>query len=134
MKTTDPHRLDRYLRAQECPAPGYALASYRRALAELQAGRKRSHWIWYVFPRLTGTSTMSQYYGLGDRWAARAYLRHPVLGPRLLRCVEVVLACKRTLLEIFGPVDEAKVRQTAELFASVADRDAVLFLHLLCKR
>ncbi len=128
-RAADPHNLARFVRAQN------SCGTYWNALAELRAGRKVSHWIWYVMPRLTGTSTMSQYYGLGTRWAARAYLKHPVLGPRLLRCVEAVLANRgRTLLEIFGDVDEAKVRECAELFSSVANADAILFLQLLCKK
>ncbi len=125
MHNRDPYNLDRYLRAQDRGC------AYQWALYELRCGKKKSHWIWFVMPRLTGSSRMSQYYGLGNRWAARAYLRHPVLGPRLLRCVEAVLACRNTMLQIFGAVDAAKLRQTAELFASVDG--GPLFLHLLCK-
>lgn len=128
---TDRYNLERFTRAQN------AGGAFFYALEELRAGLKRGHWIWFVMPRLIGPgySSMSQYYAIRDRWEARAYLRHPVLGPRLLRCVEAVLAARgRTLLEIFGEVDEVKVRQCAELFASVALTDTShLFLKLLCK-
>lgn len=122
---TDRHNLARYIRAQEWRG------IYRQAYAELRAGRKRTHWIWFILPRLGGTSEMSTYYGLGNRWAARAYLAHPVLGQRLLRCVEAILASPNTLYEIFGAVDEEKVRDTAELFASIDNNG--IWLTLLCK-
>ena len=136
MYGTDRYNLNRFVWAQDRPVRtgfGQYHSEYEIALAELRAGKKRGHWIWFVIPRLTGTSSMSQYYGLGNRWAARAYLKHPVLGPRLLRCVEAILAARGTLLEVFGDVDAAKVRQTAELFASLNVASSHLFLKLLCK-
>ena len=82
---SDDYDLDRFVKAQE---PDYA-----RALSELRAGRKRSHWMWYVFPQLRGLgfSPMAQRYGISRLSEARAYLDHPVLGERLRECVEAVL-------------------------------------------
>ena len=123
MPRCDPHDLKRFLVAQQYRG------TYRQALAELTAGTKRTHWIWFVMPTLPwpGSSAVSAYYALGGRRAARAYLRHPVLGPRLLACVRAVLAVRgRTLLEIFGPLDEPKVRSCAALFASLGV-DTVFF-------
>src|SRR5687768_1269906 len=110
MNHTDPYHLDRFLRVQEWRG------TYRQALIELRAGKKVGHWIWFVMPRLIGPgySTTSEYYAIGSRWEARAYLRHPTLGTRLVECVRAVLAARgRTLVQIFGPVDAAKVRQCA---------------------
>ena len=127
MNTTDHYNLRRFLLAQNVGR------TYDIALSELRAGKKRSHWIWYVMPRLIGVgySSMSTYYAIGNRWEARAYLRHPILGARLLACVQAVLKCNGTLLSIFGDIDAPKVRQCAELFASVSDDP--IWLHLLCK-
>lgn len=125
-----PHNLRRFVRAQDRDS------SYHQALAEIQAGRKVTHWIWFVFPRLIGPdySEMSEYYAIKDQQEAEAYLRHPVLGPRLVECARAVLANQdRTLLEIFGPVDGPKVRQCAELFGSLPGADPV-FKRLLAKK
>jgi len=105
--------LQRFLDAQR--------ATYDRALQELGAGRKRSHWMWYVFPQLAGLgfSATSQLYGISDLDEARAYLAHPVLGARLLECVDVLLASPAhlTASEIFGCPDDLKLRSCATLFA-----------------
>jgi uncharacterized protein (DUF1810 family) len=95
------------------------------ALAELRAGQKRSHWMWFVFPQLRGlgVSPTAQHYGIADLAEAQAYLAHPVLGSRLIACTEAVLAIEgRTLLEIFGSPDDIKFRSSMTLF-SVASAD-----------
>ena len=86
---SDPFRLQRFVDAQD--------GVYERALGELRAGRKRTHWIWFVFPQLTGlgSSAMSQEYGISSLDEAVAYLRHPLLGPRLVECVEAVASRSR---------------------------------------
>lgn len=125
----DRYDLQRFVRAQNSDG------MYERALCELIFGKKRTHWIWFVFPRLIGLdySSTSTYYALPNRWAARAYMRHPILGPRLIECVRTVLKHRRRwLIDIFGLVDAAKVRQCAKLFASLAGADPV-FKRLLDK-
>src|SRR5947209_19087460 len=81
----DPYDLGRFVRAQE--------ENYEEALAEIRAGRKRSHWMWYVFPQFDGlgSSPTSKRYAIKSRAEAEAYLRHPVLGPRLVACAEAAL-------------------------------------------
>lgn len=116
----DPHDLARFLRAQE--------DSYAQALRELRAGTKRSHWMWYVFPQLDGLghSAMARRYAIKDAGEARAYLAHPVLGPRLLAGAEAVLAHagRRSASEIFGSPDDLKLRSSATLFAHVSAPDS----------
>ena len=117
---SDPHRLSRFLEAQE--------ASYSQALAELRQGQKRSHWMWYIFPQLAGLgrSATAQYYGIKSLAEARAYLAHPVLGPRLVECCETVLAIPdRSAQAIFGSPDALKLRSCATLFAGVAPAGSV---------
>lgn len=108
----DPYDLDRFVRAQE--------PDYGRALSEIRAGRKRSHWMWYVFPQFVGlgSSPTSQLYAIKSVAEAEAYLRHPVLGPRLVECSEVVLGTEgRSAHDIFGTPDDLKLRSCATLFA-----------------
>jgi uncharacterized protein (DUF1810 family) len=119
--------LDRFVRAQE--------ARYDVALAEVRSGRKRSHWMWYVFPQVAGlgSSAMSQRYAIGSAAEAKAYLAHPVLGPRLVACFEAALAVDgRSAAEIFGSPDDMKLRSSATLFASVSPPGSV-FERLLQK-
>lgn len=107
--------LERFVDAQE--------ADYDRALREIRAGRKQSHWMWYVFPQFAGlgTSPTSQHFAIRSAAEASAYLAHPVLGARLLECAEAVLAVEgRTAGEIFGSPDDMKLRSSATLFASVS--------------
>ena len=113
--------LERFLRAQDNGS------SYERALAELKAGRKTGHWIWWVFPQLKGlgTSHNSTYYGLADEAEAAAYFAHPVLGARFRECVIIVHGhlCKdgRSPLELMGSeIDAVKLRSSLELFLKVA--------------
>ena len=97
--------------------------TYDRALAELRAGAKASHWMWFVFPQLAGlgSSAMAREYAISSQDEARAYLAHPVLGPRLRECARVVAATRGSSAErIFGPVDAMKLRSSMTLFA-VAD-------------
>jgi uncharacterized protein (DUF1810 family) len=90
------------------------------ALSELAAGAKRSHWMWFVFPQLgeLGRSPTAKFYGLASIKEARAYLRHPILGSRLTRCVETLLpwASERSAERIFGPIDSMKLRSSMTLF------------------
>jgi uncharacterized protein (DUF1810 family) len=99
---------------------------HERALAELRAGHKRSHWMWFVFPQIAGLgfSAMSQHYALPGRDAARAYLAHPLLGPRLRQCTQAVLDVEdRTAHEIFGTPDDLKFRSSMTLFDAAAPDD-----------
>ncbi|GAA1928680.1 DUF1810 domain-containing protein [Nocardioides marmoribigeumensis] len=108
----DAYPLGRFVEAQE--------QVYARALGKLRAGRKTSHWMWFVFPQVAGLghSSMSQTYAIGSLAEARAYLDHPVLGPRLVECAEAVLEHPdRTPREILGSPDDAKLRSSMTLFA-----------------
>jgi uncharacterized protein (DUF1810 family) len=123
----DPYLLSRFVRAQE--------PDYEQALSEIRAGRKRSHWMWYVFPQFDGlgVSSTSRLYAIKSVAEAEAYLRHPVLGPRLAECCEVVLAVEgKSAHDIFGSPDDLKLRSCATLFAQVSAPDSV-FHRLLAK-
>jgi uncharacterized protein (DUF1810 family) len=112
----DPLDLERFVTAQ---AP-----VFDRALAELQAGRKRSHWMWFIFPQLRGLgfSTTARLYGIASLAEARAYLIHPLLGPRLETCMHSVLALQnKSLQEIFGSPDDMKFCSCITLFSLAAD-------------
>lgn len=116
----DPYHLCRFLSAQE--------DVYARALAEIKSGRKTSHWMWYVFPQIAGLgfSSMSMHYAIQTLDEARAYLAHPVLGPRLIECAASVLAVEhRSAHDIFGPIDAMKLRSCATLFACVSPPKSV---------
>jgi uncharacterized protein (DUF1810 family) len=96
---------------------------YARALAELRAGRKRSHWMWFVFPQLAalGQSPMSRRYAISSLAEARAYVRHPVLGPRLIECTNALVdLAGASANEIFGAIDAVKLRSSMTLFARAA--------------
>jgi uncharacterized protein (DUF1810 family) len=121
----DPYDLERFVKAQE--------GHFTDALAEIRAGRKRSHWMWFVFPQIAGlgSSAMAQRYAIGSLAEARAYLQHPVLGPRLLECSESACAVDgRSALEIFGTPDDLKLRSSATLFDAVSAPGSV-FARLL---
>ena len=123
----DPFNLTRFVEAQG-PA-------YEQAVRELGAGRKASHWMWYVFPQLQGlgSSPTARYYGISSLDEARAYLAHPVLGPRLDQCVHLVLALDgRTAEQIFGYPDVLKFRSCLTLFAAAAP-DPQPFVQALSK-
>jgi uncharacterized protein (DUF1810 family) len=109
---SDPFDLDRFVQAQDP-----VMAQVRRELGE---GRKRSHWMWFVFPQLRnlGRSAIARHYGIGSLEEARAYLAHPVLGPRLVECTELVNKVEgRSVHEIFGSPDDLKFRSSMTLFA-----------------
>ena len=111
--------LDRFVEAQD--------GVYDDALAELSAGRKRTHWMWFVFPQIAGlgSSPTAQRYAIRSLDEARAYLAHPVLGPRLRACAEALLAVQgRSAREIFGSPDDLKLRSSMTLFARAADDPA----------
>ena len=96
---------------------------YDQALAELRAGRKRSHWMWFVFPQIAGlgSSPTAQRYAIGSLDEARAYLADSVLGPRLIECASALLAVEgRTAEEILGYPDDLKLRSSMTLFARAA--------------
>ena len=99
---------------------------YPQALAELRAGEKRSHWMWYVFPQIEGLghSAMSRRYSIKSAAEAKAYLDHPVLGARLRECFEVLSKIAgRSAHDIFGSPDDMKLRSCATLFAAVSNDD-----------
>ena len=101
---------------------------YEQALAELRAGRKRGHWIWFVFPQVAGLgrSTASQYYAISGLDEAREYLAHPVLGPRLVECAQALLDLGASdPVRVLGPVDALKLRSSMTLFARAAPEAAV---------
>ena len=118
--TDDPYDLNRFVRAQE--------SAYDQALGEIVRGRKRTHWMWYIFPQLDGLafSSTSQRYSIKGVQEAKAYLDHPILGSRLLECAEAVLHVNgRSAKEIFGSPDDLKLRSCATLFALVLPAGSV---------
>jgi len=125
--TGDTHDLARFVAAQR--------DSYEHALAEIASGRKRSHWMWYVFPQFAGlgVSATSRKYAIASLTEAEGYLRHEVLGPRLVACATAALAVEgRSAREIFGSPDDLKLRSSATLFAQVSPEGSV-FHRLLDK-
>jgi uncharacterized protein (DUF1810 family) len=126
MSDADPFDLARFVTAQ---AP-----VFDTALAELKSGRKRSHWMWFVFPQLRGLgqSAMARFYGIGSIEEARAYLADPVLGSRLKLCTEAVLATTgRSLREIFGSPDDMKFASSMTLFSRASAGEGSLFRQAL---
>jgi uncharacterized protein (DUF1810 family) len=127
--SAEPFDLARFVDAQD------AEGTYESALRELRAGRKRSHWMWFVFPQLAGlgTSSTSQRYAIRSREEARAYAAHPVLGTRLEECVRILTGLSgRSAGEIFGPTDAMKLRSSMTLFAA-ADPDEPVYVEVLDK-
>jgi uncharacterized protein (DUF1810 family) len=125
---SDPFNLSRFVEAQD------DAAIYTRALAELRAGRKQSHWIWFVFPQIAGlgSSPISQAYAIRSLDETRAYLAHPTLGPRLKESSEALLANDPALSaeSILGGIDAIKVRSSMTLFTT-ADPSDPLFSKVL---
>lgn len=122
-----PHDLSRFVEAQA--------EVYDQALSEVRAGRKRSHWMWYVFPQFDGLgfSSTSQRYAIKSITETKAYLLHPILGPRLVECCEAVVNVNgRSAYDIFGSPDYLKLRSCATLFAQVSGSGSV-FERLLGK-
>ncbi len=117
MSAADPYDLERFVAAQD------AGGTYGRAAAELRAGRKATHWMWFVFPQVAGLghSPASRTYAISSLDEARAYLAHPVLGPRLVECAVVLTGVPgRTAEQIFGAVDAMKLRSSMTLFLRAA--------------
>ena len=132
MDAVDPYRLGRFVAAQERGG------TYERAVAELRAGAKVSHWMWFVFPQVAGLgmSATSREFAIASVAEARAYLAHPVLGPRLRECARVVAETEgRSAERIFGPVDAMKLRSSMTLFAAAdpAEAGQNLFAEVLAK-
>ena len=101
---------------------------YAEVLRELRAGRKGSHWIWFIFPQMKdlGHSDLAKYFGIGSLAEAEAYWQHPVLGPRLEECTRLVNQVEgRSIREIFGTPDDLKFRSSMTLFARVATASGV---------
>src|SRR5712691_6439907 len=118
----DPYNLQRFVTVQN------AGGAYDRALEELRRGLKTSHWMWYVFPQIAGLghSQMSRTYAIASLEEARAYLRHPVLGPRLLDCARSVASTQaRTAEQIFGGIDAQKLHSSMTLFARAEPTEPV---------
>ncbi len=118
--TDDPHDLIRFVQAQE--------DDYEQALSEIRRGRKRSHWMWYIFPQFDGLgfSSTSKRYAIKTLAEAEAYLAHPILGPRLVECAEAAMGVEgKTANEIFGSPDDMKLKSSATLFACVSPEGSV---------
>jgi uncharacterized protein (DUF1810 family) len=128
---SDPYRLERFVAAQDQGG------TYERAVAELRAGAKVSHWMWFVFPQIAGLglSAIAREFAISARDEARAYLAHPVLGPRLRECARIVADTEgRSAERIFGPVDAMKLRSSMTLFAAVdKEPDKNVFRTVLAK-
>jgi len=118
----DPYGLERFVAAQN------AGGTYEHALAELRRGLKTSHWMWFVFPQIAGLgqSPTSRRYAISSLDEARAYLEHPVLGPRMLECAGAVSATQgRSAAQIFGAVDARKLRSSMTLFLRASPAEPV---------
>ena len=123
----DPYDLARFVRAQE--------RDYGQALSEIRRGQKQSHWMWYVFPQFHGLgfSPTSRRYAIKSVAEAEAYLRHPILGPRLVEIAEVAAGIEgRSAFQVFGSPDDMKLRSCATLFATVSPAGSV-FERLLAR-
>jgi uncharacterized protein (DUF1810 family) len=126
---SDPYQLERFTQAQDQDG------TYERAVAELRAGRKVSHWMWFVFPQIEGLgfSAISRRYAISCLDEARAYLSHPVLGPRLTRAANILAGTGgKTAEQVLGPVDTLKLRSSMTLFGA-ADPDEPVFKKVLDK-
>jgi uncharacterized protein (DUF1810 family) len=121
------YNLQRFVDAQQ--------SVFDTVIAELKQGRKRGHWIWFIFPQLKGLghSANSEFFGIASLQEAAAYLEHPVLGPRLIECTQLINAAQgRSAEDIFGEIDAMKFRSSMTLFAK-ATPDNEVFLDALTK-
>jgi uncharacterized protein (DUF1810 family) len=119
--------LERFVKAQDSGG------TYQRAVAELRSGRKTTHWMWFIFPQIAGLgrSATAQAYAISDLAEAQAYLAHPILGPRLIECAEIVAAQQgRSAEQIFGGIDAIKLRSSMTLFAHAAP-DQTIFQQVI---
>lgn len=120
MGPDDRFDLNRFVQAQE--------EVYAQALAEIKLGRKRSHWMWFIFPQIDGLgySSTAKFYAIKGKDEARAYLDHMLLGKRLIECAEALLKIEsKSAAEIFGYPDDLKLRSSTTLFANVSPADSV---------
>jgi uncharacterized protein (DUF1810 family) len=118
----DRFTLQRFVEAQN------AGGTYDHAVAELRRGRKTSHWMWFVFPQMAGLgqSQMSRMYAIASIDEAKAYLEHPLLGPRLLECAQMVVSSRASSAEeIFGGIDTQKLRSSMTLFLRARPEEPV---------
>jgi uncharacterized protein (DUF1810 family) len=125
--TDDPFELERFVIAQE------QNQAYELAVAELRAGRKRGHWIWFVFPQIAGlgSSHMSRRFAIGSMAEASAYLAHPILGPRLVACAQALLEHDVSdPVHVIGEIDALKLRSSMTLFAMAPQANPVFGLVL----
>ena len=123
----DKYNLERFKRAQK--------NDYKVALEEIKKGKKKTHWMWYIFPQLAdlGMSEVSKYYGIGDIEEARAYVKDPVLGPRLAEISQAFLSLRTNDAEaVLGPIDALKLQSSMTLFEE-ADPSAVVYSRILEK-
>ena len=126
MTSSDRFNLERFVTAQT--------QVFETVLDELRAGRKRTHWMWFVFPQLSGLgrSSTARFYGIGSIDEAGAYLAHPTLGPRLGLCARIVLASESSSLHaVFGSPDDMKFRSCMTLFSHAVDNPDNPFCHAL---
>jgi len=117
---SDPYDLQRFVDAQN--------PVYEQVCAELRNGQKEGHWMWFIFPQLRGLghSQMATKFAISSRQEAQAYLKHPILGPRLAECTRLVnLVEGRAISQIFGYPDDLKFRSSMSLFATVASKDKI---------
>jgi len=120
MTANDPYDLQRFVDAQS--------RCFDRACRELSEGRKQSHWMWFIFPQLKGLghSAMANRYAISSRQVAEAYLRNPILGPRLRQCTQLVMLVEgRSIERIFGTPDDLKFRSSMTLFANTAGENKI---------
>ena len=123
-----PFTLNRFTEAQD--------PVFDDVLAELKAGLKTTHWMWFIFPqlRILGKSEIAKFYGIADLNEAHAYLAHPVLKKRLLQCIEPLLTMQnRTALQIFGSTDAKKLQSSMTLFAMADNKPDSVFVQMLQK-
>ncbi len=119
--------LERFVKAQDSGG------TYHQAVRELRNGRKTSHWMWFIFPQIAGLgrSAMAQAFAISDLAEAQAYLRHPMLGPRLVECAGIVASHRGlTAEQIFGGIDSIKLRSSMTLFAH-ADPEQPVFRQVI---
>lgn len=119
--------LERFVKAQDSGG------TYHQAVRELRNGRKTSHWMWFIFPQIAGLgrSAMAQAFAISDLAEAQAYLRHPMLGPRLMECAGIVASHRGlTAEQIFGGIDSIKLRSSMTLFAH-ADPEQPVFRQVI---
>jgi|SRR5579875_2597495 len=125
----DPYRLKRFVEAQN------RASTYEAAASELRAGRKVGHWMWFIFPQVTGLghSSMSREFGISSIAEAQAYLRHVILGPRLIECARILMRIEgRSATDIFGTIDAMKLRSSMTLFMT-AQPEEPIFREVLAK-